>query len=85
MLAVPNSCPMRSALSLPLPESQTEIHLNCKPTTIRDRRKQFSMCHVPCDRPCDLLAKALLDYRFRYLSYRLRLWPELDCSVLSCK
>lgn len=41
--------PLPSCHPLPalcLPESQTEIHLNCKPTTIRDRCKQYTMCHV---------------------------------------
>lgn len=76
-----NSTPSPSAYpttSLP-EESQTEIHLNCKPTTIRPlqavHHAPCTMCHVPCD----LLAKALGDYRLlSSLSLISSSWTQLS-------
>lgn len=62
-------------------ESQTEIHLNCKPTTIRPlqavHHAPCAMCHVTClPRLWETIA-----FSHRYLSYRLREqrhWTQLS-------
>lgn len=62
-------------------ESQTEIHLNCKPTTIRPlqavHHAPCAMCHVTClPRLWETIA-----FSQRYLSYRLREqrhWTQLS-------
>lgn len=76
-----NSTPSPFPLTTSLPESQTEIHLNCKPTTIRPlqavHHAPCAMCHVTClPRLWETIA-----FSHRYLSYRLR---ELRCTGLNC-